>query len=95
MSSAAAAWEEPTYKQVMDIVARGSEESWGYPIGKVSSLWSDCPQLSLPAGGLELACDQSTCALVCQAGHIATGKRRTRCRYTEDKERVQKHFTNF
>merc|ERR1712176_48236 len=53
---------------------------WGYPTDRIAALWSLCPELAVPANSA-LTCDQSTCAMVCDQGYIATGKRRTRCRW--------------
>ena len=88
-SLATAEWVQPRYTEVLELIKSrsdgGSDESWGHPVDKIAALWSLCPELTVPEGASGTACDQATCAVVCEAGYIGTGRRRTRCRYTKKK----------
>ena len=83
-------WDQPTFSEVQQIWTQKSGQSWGAPVGvgNVDGLgqsrhWSDCAPIdtsNMP--GLEgLMCNGATCAMRCLPGHIATGNRRTKCRW--------------
>jgi len=57
---------------------------WGAPTGRLAADHSLCANLTAPEHGT-IECDQATCALVCDPGAIANGRRRTKCRFSETK----------
>ena len=78
-------WEQPSYKEVFEIIRQRSERPWGHPVDKIAALWSLCPEITQPSNAEELKCDQATCALVCNDGFVAIGRRRVKCRYNKKK----------
>lgn len=81
----AAQWEQPSYWEVFDAVkGRSANTDWGFPTGvRASAPWAQCPALTVPAGADNIACDASTCAVICKAGYKSFGQRRTRCRWNK------------
>lgn len=77
-------WVQPTYKKFLEQTTLRNNGGWGHPLNKIAALHSLCPDLDVP-GNSELMCDQSTCAVKCADTFIATGKRRTRCRWNKKK----------
>ena len=87
-SDAASDWVQPAYEKVVEIIDSGDKSGggWGHPVTNIAALWTLCPALEIPTNAIDpLTCDQSTCAVVCPDGYIATGKRRTRCRWKKSK----------
>ena len=83
------AWEQPTYEEVMkQIFTRSkSAQTWGYPVGRIAADYTNCPALETPPGASGIECSEATCAMVCPAGFIGTGRRRVRCRYKKRENR--------
>lgn len=83
------AWEQPTYEEAMkQIFTRSkSAQTWGYPVGRIAADYTNCPALETPPGASGIECADATCAMVCPAGFIGTGRRRVRCRYKKRENR--------
>ncbi|CAG5110207.1 Oidioi.mRNA.OKI2018_I69.chr2.g4632.t1.cds [Oikopleura dioica] len=79
IAAVASAYEQPKYNDFLDSLSQKSS-GWGHPTDKVAALFSLCPSLTEPDNA-SVVCDQSTCALVCNEGFVATGRRRTKCRF--------------
>lgn len=72
----------------MNLWRTRSDAAWGAPVGlRNARHWSDCPAIDANAipGAAGLRCNQATCALVCQPGHVSKGRRRVRCRKNKRK----------
>lgn len=86
---ASAEWTQPTYKEVMELWRTRSDAGWGHPVGRGNARhWSDCEAIDTAAlgdGVKGLRCNQATCALVCEPGYLAKGRRRARCRKNKNK----------
>ncbi|CBY11089.1 unnamed protein product [Oikopleura dioica] len=82
--TAATAWEQPTYSNFLRSLGQ-KKSGWGAPEGRIAAAHSLCPALDTPDNG-SIVCDQSTCALVCDEGFVATGRRRTKCRFNTTKQ---------
>merc|ERR1712154_237298 len=68
-----------------------SDVEWGAPVGVGNSRkWDDCPLIDENSiDGLHddgLRCRGATCALKCQPGFLAVGRRRTKCRWNRRKK---------
>jgi len=75
------AWEQPTYADFLKSLSQ-KKSGWGAPTDRIAALYSLCPPLTPPENG-SVVCDQATCALVCDQGFVATGRRRTKCRFNQ------------
>ena len=86
-AGAAVGWSQPSYWEVFQAVRSNSDASWGFPgtDGRKLAFWSTCPTLETPEGASAIACDQSTCAVICKPGFLSTGRRRVRCRWNRKK----------
>ena len=83
--SASAEWQQPAYA---DVLAKFSQRSggWGAPVdGRIAADHALCPPLDPIQNGVPI-CDQATCAVKCDEGHIPVGRRRTKCRFTQLKQ---------
>jgi len=74
-----AAWEQPAYAEFLRSLSQ-KKAGWGAPAGRIAAMWNLCPALTPPSNG-SIVCDNATCALVCDDGFMATGRRRTKCRF--------------
>ena len=59
------------------------QSGWGHPVGvKAAADWANCPSLApFPVGVATVNCDGATCMQICEAGKIAMGRRRIKCRW--------------
>ena len=74
-------WVQPSYFDALSS-AMQRKGGWGHPVGiRAAADWSLCPSLTKPAGVASVQCDGSTCMQVCEAGKLAMGQRRTKCRF--------------
>ena len=74
-------WIQPKYSDALKSVNQ-RKSGWGFPIGVRSAAeWSLCPALTKPSGVASIQCDGSTCMQICEAGKLAMGQRRTKCRF--------------
>jgi len=80
---AAREWQQPKYFDALEMMNQRSG-GWGHPIGREAADYFLCANLTAPEHGT-IECDQASCALKCDLGAMAYGRRRTKCRFTEAK----------
>ena len=63
------------------------QSGWGHPVGvKAAADWTNCPALTpFPSGVASVNCDGATCMQICEAGKVAMGRRRIKCRWKRKK----------
>ena len=85
-AGAAAEWQQPSYRDALEMIKTRSNEQWGHPVGvRAAASWSLCPELTLPTGVAGTTCQGATCMVVCDEGKVAIGKRRVKCRWNRKK----------
>lgn len=78
-------WIQPKYSDALE-ASKQRKGGWGHPVGiRAAADSSLCPALNMPAGVASISCDGATCMSVCEDGKVATGKRRTKCRWRRSK----------